>query len=457
MEAEEAGNVKVTEHHGAIKRSHKDVVSDDDNSLNSATDDEGFEVFLSRYSKRLRHQQQQQLSDLQGPAPASLPSPDSLPPRHQRHGPQQSGKPDKAQRQQQQPQYQLKSGKSNSNSSSQRLQRSKLYDDVIDTVIASQPTNTDTNVELHNLVKNLQLQINDLTLKVEFLMSVVGITPPTQPSNNQEPSNASAMSYSSVVAKSIKGPIRDPVLAAVHADLQLKQSRHCNIVVSGLPINSDLTDEQQFTELSYAEFNYTPAIIHTKRLGKKIVNRLQPLLVVLQDEEQAGLLLSFAKLLRNSSDEYTSRSIFISPHQTRAERQAAYEARVRRREQAIARSTRNHHTTNSTSTMQGNRHQPLFRAPAPSRERTHLPLTENATVDIMPQPVEASAAVSSVASSSVPKIQTVASNSASTDSQPVGPVEQSVSVNAASWQPSDHSSSVGGTASGSSRQGTSSQ
>lgn len=453
MEAEDAVNVKVTEHHGGIKRPLKDVVSDDDNSMNSATDDdEGFEVFLSRYSKRLRHQQQlQQSSDLQEPAP----TPDSPPPR-QRHGPQQSGKPDKARRQQQQPQHQLKSGKSNSNSTSQRLQRSKLYDDVIDTVIASQPTNTDTNVELHNQVKKLQLQVNDLTLKVEFLMSVVGITPPTQPSNNQEPSNASAMSYSSVVAKSIKGPIRDAVLAAVHADLQLKQSRHCNIVVTGLPFNSDLTDEQQFTELSYAEFNYTPAIIHTKRLGKKIVNRLQPLLVVLQDEEQAGLLLSFAKLLRNSSDEYTSRSIFISPHQTRAERQAAYEARVRRREQAIVRSSRNQHTTNSTSTTQGNSRQLLIRASAPSGGRTHMSLTGNATVDTMPQPVGASAAVSSVAVSSVP-IQTVASNSASTNCQPVIPVEQSLSVNAASWLPADHSSSVGGTASGSSGQGISSQ
>jgi hypothetical protein len=89
--------------------------------------------------------------------------------------------------------------------------------------------------------------------------------------------------------------------------------------------------------------------MHTKRLGRPVENKLQPLLVVLQDEDQAKLLLSSAKLLRDSQDDYTASSIFISPHQTRAERQAAYEARCQRRNQASTRLSRRQGSTDLPS------------------------------------------------------------------------------------------------------------
>ena len=52
-----------------------------------------------------------------------------------------------------------------------------------------------------------------------------------------------------------------------------------------------------------------------------------------------GLLLSLARSLRDSADTYTASSVFLSPHQTKAEQQSAYESRCRRRQQSDARAT----------------------------------------------------------------------------------------------------------------------
>lgn len=124
--------------------------------------------------------------------------------------------------------------------------------------------------------------------------------------------------------------------------------------MSGLPNRTEHSDEQLFSELCYVEFHVVPVIMHTKRLGRPVENKLQPLLVVLQDEDQARLLLSSAKQLRDSQDDYTASSIFISPHQTRAERQAAYEARCQRRNQASTRLSRRQGSTDLPSAASAN-------------------------------------------------------------------------------------------------------
>jgi len=322
------------------KRVHNDAMnSSDDDIASSASDGEGFELFLSRYSKRLRRQQN--ISPSTKPIQASQPvsaGPSSTSPQHAQRRQQQQPQPQRSRSSRQKQHH--KSGKS----------RSQLYDEVIETVAtqSDRPKVRADITELCEQIKALQLQVTDLTQKVEFLLSVVGM-PSSNQSTSDVPNNDSNPTYSSVVAKSIKGPIRDAVLAAVHADLQLKQSRHCNIVVSGLPHKTDLNDEQFFSELCWVEFHVVPVIMHTKRLGRKVENKLQPLLIVLQDEDQAKLLLSFAKLLRDSQDDYTASSIFISPHQTRAERQAAYEARCQRRNQASTRMSRRQGSTDLPS------------------------------------------------------------------------------------------------------------
>jgi len=171
-------------------------------------------------------------------------------------------------------------------------------------------------------------------------MSIVGTTSGKVDLDHSDPILHVPASYSSVVAQSTNGPAIDTYIAAVHTDLKLKQSRQNNLVVTGLPDNKDLTDEQLFSELCSVEFGIIPVVSQTKRLGKKFEGRLQPVLVVFQEADQAKLLLSLARTLRDSSDSYTASSVYLSSHLTRAERQAEYEDRCRRRERSAARSSR---------------------------------------------------------------------------------------------------------------------
>ena len=88
------------------------------------------------------------------------------------------------------------------------------------------------------------------------------------------------------------------------------------------------------------------------RIGKRVDNRLQPLLVTLESINDAAYLVANARVLRRSRDLMVSQSIFVSADLTPAEAKAAYEIRCRRREQ-IERNS-NVASTNSTATMPTN-------------------------------------------------------------------------------------------------------
>jgi len=301
------------------------------------------------YTKRMRRQQQLQDAAHQ---PVVIPSTSQPVNKSKSKSKQSAGSSQRSTGRRQQPQesQQPLPGKS----------RSEYYDDIISQVAnANQTTNQSDNIvddasELRAMVHSLQGQVVALTQQVDFLMSIVGCDPTTKPTNSN-PTNPGKQSYSSIVSRPIKGPLCDSLLAAVHSDLQLQKTRQRNIVVAGLPQRSnEFTDEQLFRELCQVEFNIDPSVIKTTRLGNKIEGRCQPLLVVLQEAEQAGLLLSLARSLRDSADTYTASSVFLSPHQTKAERQSAYESRCRRRQQSAARATnQRQHTDNKRPTVAG--------------------------------------------------------------------------------------------------------
>lgn len=317
------------------KRTYDEIVHEDGNSSTTGDDDDSdFEVFLSRYTKRMRRQQQSQDALHQ---PVVIPSTSQSVNKAKSKPKPSAGRSQRSTGRRQQPQesQQPMPGKS----------RSEHYDDIISQVAyANHTTNQSENVAddvsvLKAMVQALQGQVVALTQQVDFLMSIVGIDPTSKPTTSN-PTNPGKQSYSSVVSRPIKGPLCDSLLAAVHSDLQLQKTRQRNVVVAGLPQGStEFTDEQLFCELCRVEFNIDPSVIKTTRLGNKIEGRCQPLLVVLQEAEQAGLLLSLARSLRDSADTYTASSVFLSPHQTKAERQSAYESRCRRRQQSAARTT----------------------------------------------------------------------------------------------------------------------
>jgi len=100
----------------------------------------------------------------------------------------------------------------------------------------------------------------------------------------------------------------------------------------GLAPESSVSDSDIFIDVCDVEFGFKPDIVKTTRLGKINPGKIQPLLVSLKNDQETKQLLNNARNPRNSSSEFTRNNIFLSAQQTRAERQAAYEARCHRRE-----------------------------------------------------------------------------------------------------------------------------
>ena len=66
-------------------------------------------------------------------------------------------------------------------------------------------------------------------------------------------------------------------------------------------------------------------------MGKKVPDKIQNPLITLSSADEATYLLSNAKRLRRSENEFVRRNIFINPDQTPAEAKAAYDLRCARR------------------------------------------------------------------------------------------------------------------------------
>ena len=108
--------------------------------------------------------------------------------------------------------------------------------------------------------------------------------------------------------------------------------RRRNIVISGLHESepgeaSSETEAASVTDLckSVLYSDIHSSIVSLKRIGKNVGHRPRKLLVTLNSETLAQDLLSRAKLLRNSSDDYVASSIFINRDLSPEESKVAYE------------------------------------------------------------------------------------------------------------------------------------
>lgn len=120
-------------------------------------------------------------------------------------------------------------------------------------------------------------------------------------------------------------------VAAVYAEEAERKRRSTSVVVSGLPPVSSTSDDQLFSDLCHTQLNIDTVIVGTKRLGPAIPGRIQPLLVSLRNHHTAHHLLDVARNLRKSSDVHIRDRVYINPNRTRAEAEAAYQQRLRRR------------------------------------------------------------------------------------------------------------------------------
>jgi len=248
-------------------------------------------------------------------------------------------------------------------------QMSQLMDEVLESVATQGQNNDSEGVGAvadddgdagfsSSEIRHLRKCVAELQQKVDFLMSIIGIDKQTE-STAINPSQTSNQKPSYAAVTKLNGPVRNAVLTAVYSDLHAKENMKRNVVIYGLKSDNDpdfgQTDVELVQQLCDDEFHAVPVIERVKRLGRVVENRNQPLLVVLREERDAQNLLSIAKRLRQSADEYTRYNVYISAHQTRAERQAAFEGRCRRR-QRVADHLLNENETRTDETSEPQHH-----------------------------------------------------------------------------------------------------
>lgn len=101
--------------------------------------------------------------------------------------------------------------------------------------------------------------------------------------------------------------------------------------MSGLECDPNHSDTEVIDNLCYSEFGIRAAITSTKRLGKVIDGRIQPVLAVVKSSDTASEIISCAKSLRRSPDSAIRDHVYINANLSIEEARAAYEQRCRRR------------------------------------------------------------------------------------------------------------------------------
>ena len=123
---------------------------------------------------------------------------------------------------------------------------------------------------------------------------------------------------------------KQSVLKILSNELKLKEIKSRNVVVSGLRPTED-DDKSLFQSFCFANLDISIEAKSCKRLGTKIPNRVQPLLVTLADNKIASNILDNAKMLRLNPDYAIRTGVFINPDLTKEEARVAFERRQKRR------------------------------------------------------------------------------------------------------------------------------
>ena len=144
--------------------------------------------------------------------------------------------------------------------------------------------------------------------------------------------NSGKLSYSNAVKK-----IQSSMVAVVHVEQKRIQQRNRNIIISGLPAVTNVSDKQLVEQFVADNLNLSVNAVFCKRLGSPMHGRVQRLLISAESNEQAVAVIAAAKKLRFSPNPEISKKVFISQDLTVAEQRAAYELRCQRRSIALRR------------------------------------------------------------------------------------------------------------------------
>jgi hypothetical protein len=145
--------------------------------------------------------------------------------------------------------------------------------------------------------------------------------------------------WSTVVARQRKtqkctNNFQQSLIAAVYCDQSERKRRESSLIVSGINEDPQQSDREVFIKLCHDEFGIQPDIVSTQRLGQVRPNQSRPLLITMRAPVQAQKLITEAKQLRRSQNQFVRDNIYINRNLTKAEAEAAYQSRVQRRQAA---------------------------------------------------------------------------------------------------------------------------
>ena len=124
------------------------------------------------------------------------------------------------------------------------------------------------------------------------------------------------------------------IVSIVERTVRDSARRKKNVIVSGLPENSNVDDKDSFLNVCTEHLSIKPYISSEDcvRIGKVNLNKPRRLLVHLKSEHMAAEVLTSAKKLRTCDDSYVASTVFINPDLSPSEAKLAFERRERRRQ-----------------------------------------------------------------------------------------------------------------------------
>ena len=196
-------------------------------------------------------------------------------------------------------------------------------------------------VMLENEVDLLKATVRSLESKLERVLSFLGLnsTEPTDELSKSTHTTAASSLVSSGITQLVPdvdanhnsiqrdehaqpATLKDVVLNAIQRD---SRTRECakSIVVSGLEVQSGLSDVNNVMQLFSNEFNFQPKIIYCKRLGSSRNGHTQPLLVAFTSQHDASWFIANARQLRQSHQQQVREKVFINANLTKAQSREA--------------------------------------------------------------------------------------------------------------------------------------
>ena len=161
-------------------------------------------------------------------------------------------------------------------------------------------------------------------------------------------------SYATVAKSGMAQQMHCNIVSAVYMDLEQKKKRANNVVISGLVTNENFDDKAVITGMIYQEFGREITVKHCRRLGRKIDGKTQNILVSLSSADEASYLISNARHLRRSNNEFVRQNVYINADLTPAEAKASYELRRARRQRATVSQARERSSVGNPSSQEVN-------------------------------------------------------------------------------------------------------